>query len=182
MRSTFPSFLMIVVFMSSATAAWGQICGKASDANSLGPNVDLFVTDLDQAHHSQNPMPFRKEVLVQKDSNISLTCTASEPANSFPLRYYGTYLQPYLINWFVNSSLFEVSNCDETTAKIKTCTLSLINIRPRDQGKYLCQAVSQVGCTYDELYITVASRQRSLKKDGMQSRQGNVMTKFKVSN
>lgn len=102
-------------------------------------------------------MRFYKEVLVQKDSNITLTCTAKEPETSLPLWLFGTKLQPYMIKWYVNSSFFDVSNCDETAAKKKTCTLSLINIRPQDGGKYVCKAANQVRCTYDELNIRVTS-------------------------
>lgn len=124
---------------------------------SFGPIVDFYVTEHSQTPHPQNPVRLYKEVLVQKDSNITLTCTAKEPETSLPLWLFGTKLQPSMIKWYVNSSFFDVSNCDETAAKRKTCTLSLTNIRPQDCGKYVCKAANQVRCTYDELNITVAS-------------------------
>ena len=130
----------------------------------IGPIVDFYVTEHYQTPHPQNPVRFYKEVLVQKDSNITLTCSARQPEPSLPLWLFGTKLQPYMIQWFINSSFFKVSNCDETAAKKKTCTLSLINIGPQDRGKYVCKAANEVRCTYDELHITVASDKKLYHK------------------
>ena len=121
------------------------------------PAVQLYVTQLDHTTHPQNPMRFYHDVLVQTDSNITLTCTATEPEHGFPAWYYGTYLQPYMINWFVNTSFLPVSNCDELSDKVKACSLLLSNVRPRDSGKYFCQAANQVGCTFQELDLKVAN-------------------------
>ena len=117
--------------------------------------MKFYVTKHEHISHSPNPKHFYKDVLVQQGSNITLTCTAKEPEKKNPVWYYGTYLQPYLINWFVNSSLLEVPNCDEKSHKIKTCSLSLVEISPRDHGKYFCQAVNEVGCTFKELDLKV---------------------------
>ncbi|XP_029206369.1 uncharacterized protein LOC114970161 [Acropora millepora] len=169
MRFTSLLLYTFVVFLLRETVVWGQICGKASARESFGPIVDFYVTEHYQTPHLQNPVRFYKEVLVQKDSNITLTCTAKEPETSLPLWLFGTKLQPSMIKWYVNSSFFDVSNCDETAAKKKTCTLSLNNIRPQDCGKYVCKATNQVRCTYDELYITVASGQKLPNRDGISS-------------
>ena len=121
------------------------------------PAVEFYVTQLDHTSYPQHPTPFYNDVLVQTDSNITLTCTAKEPAHGYPEWYFGTDLQPYLINWFANSSLLLVPNCDRTSRKVKTCSLSLVKVSPRDQGKYFCQAANQMGCTFQELDLKVIS-------------------------
>lgn len=127
-------------------------------------------------------MRFYHDVLVQTDSNITLTCTATEPEHGFPAWYYGTYLQPYMINWFVNSSFLPVSNCDELPDKVKTCSLLLSNVRSRDSGKYFCQAANQVGCTFQELDLKVANGAKRMANRGgiLTARHGNVIKKMKL--
>ena len=116
--------------------------------------MEFYATKLGNISRSPNLRRFYKDVLVQQGSNITLTCTAREPEKN-PAWYYGTYLQPYRINWFVNSSVLKVSNCDKKSRKVKTCLLSLVKIRPRDHGKYFCQAANEVGCTFKELDLKV---------------------------
>ena len=126
--------------------------------------MEFYVTKLEHISHSQKPTRFYNDVLVQQGSNITLTCTAREPEKKNPALYYGTYLQPYLITWFVNSSLLEVSNCNKKSRKVKTCSLSLVKISPRDHGKYFCQAANEVGCTFKELDLKVAFGRSLFKK------------------
>ena len=121
--------------------------------------MELYATITDHTSHSTKPRRFYSDILVQTESNITITCTAKEPIQRYPPSYYhgyDSYLQPYVIDWFVNSSFFQVSNCDETPRKVKSCSFSLVKIRPRDHGKYFCQAANEAGCTFKELDLKVA--------------------------
>jgi len=181
MNTTFkvyPAIAMLAVILSCAMVSWCQICGKTAYGGS--PAVEFYATTLDRTSHTQNPTRFYNDVLVQTNSNITLSCIAKEPEHSYPAWYYGTYLQPYLINWFVNSSLLQVSNCDETSRKVKTCSLSLVKISARDHGRYICQAANQLGCTYQELDLKVTFGERkSTNNDGMKKKE-NIRRKIKL--
>ena len=99
---------------------------------------------------------FFHAVAVRSGSTVTLTCIAREPQKLQSSSE--TYLQPYMINWFVNySKLIQVSDCDSKPHKMKECSLSLVNIKPRDSGKYFCQAVNGFGCTYKQLRLKVAN-------------------------
>ena len=117
------------------------------------PQLAFYATKLREPSHPQDINRFFESVTVQRGSSITLTCTATEPLG-FPSSLE-PYLRPYVINWFVNSSMVEVSNCDDNPSKTKTCSLSLVNVKPRDDGKYFCQAANQLGCTYKQLLLKV---------------------------
>ena len=117
------------------------------------PQLAFYATKLREPSHPQDINRFFESVTVHRGSSITLTCTATEP-RGFPSSLE-PYLRPYVINWFVNSSMIEVSNCDDDPRKTKTCSLSLVNVKPRDDGKYFCQAANQLGCTYNQLHLKV---------------------------
>lgn len=113
----------------------------------------FYATKAGESSHPQDMKRFFDSVAVPRGSDITLTCTALEP-HGFPSSF-GPYLQPYIINWFVNSSMIKVSNCDDKPRKTKTCSLSMVSIKPRDNGRYFCQASNELGCTYKQLRLKV---------------------------
>lgn len=120
------------------------------------PPVEFYATKPEQPSHPQEMKRFFNAVAVRSGSTVTLTCTAKQP-QGLPSSF-GPYLQPYMINWFVNSSkLTQVSGCDSKPHKTKTCSLLLVNIKPRDNGKYFCQAANDLGCTYKQLRLTVTN-------------------------
>ena len=84
----------------------------------VSPTVELYVTQLGHQSHSKGPKRFGNRAVVRQGSNITLNCTAREPEHRYAAWYYRTYLQPYKINWFVNSSLLKVPNCDKNFRKV----------------------------------------------------------------
>lgn len=113
----------------------------------------FYATKTEEPSHPQDMKRFFKAVAVRSGSSVTLTCTAMAPQGF--LSSFGSYLQPYMINWFVNSSMIRVPNCDDKPHKMKTCSLTLFNIKPRDNGRYFCQAANGLGCTYKQLQLTV---------------------------
>ena len=102
----------------------------------------------DDNWHSENPQPY----LVEKGSDVTLTCTAKGP-RGYPNN------EPYEINWFFKSTYREMVTC--TIGKqslVKTCNLTLR--WPDVRGNYSCQAVSERGCTYKELELKVTGESR----------------------
>lgn len=165
----------IAIIASFARVSWCQTCGTKAYGGS--PSVDFYATKSAKTPRPQHMERFQNAVTVQPGSNITLVCTAMEPMG-FP-SYLRSYLQPYLIYWFVNSSLIRVPNCDKTPRKAKTCSLSLANIKPSDHGKYFCQAANELGCTYKHLQLSVTSGNRNQKKPGILNRGKIILNKFK---
>jgi len=122
------------------------------------PELEFYATKLGKLSHPQDTNRFFGSLSVRRGSNITLTCTAMVP-HGFAIRLE-PYLRPYAINWFVNSSTIQVSNCDEKPRKTKTCSLSLDNIKPRQNGRYFCQAANQLGCTYKQLHLKVTDGEK----------------------
>lgn len=122
------------------------------------PQLEFYATKLGEPSRPQDTNRFFNSVTVHRGSSITLTCTATEPLG-FPSRLE-PYLRPYVINWFVNSSTIQVSNCDEKPRKTKTCLLSLVNVKPRDNDKYFCQAANELGCTYKQLHLKVTDGEK----------------------
>ena len=111
------------------------------------PQVDFFATVHGDSSLSENPQRFYNDIPVQKDSNVTLTCTA-KASSSY---YYRSEM-----NWFVNSNVLKTPICtNETPSPNKTCILNLGKVQPDDSGRYFCQAVDGWGCTYKELNLTV---------------------------
>ena len=105
----------------------------------------------DDNWHSENPHPY----LVEKGSDVTLTCTAKGPRE-------GHSFQPYEINWFRNSSYLEMANCSNgKQSPVKTCNLTLR--WPDVRGNYSCQAVNGNGCTYKNLELKVAGESRLIQ-------------------
>ena len=101
--------------------------------------------------HSENPQPY----LVEKGSNVTLTCTAKGPRE-------GYIFQPNEINWYYNSTYRETANCTNgKRSPVKTCDLTLR--WPNVRGNYSCQAVNRFGCTYKELELKVAGESRLIQ-------------------
>ena len=100
--------------------------------------------------HSENPQPY----LVEKGSDVTLTCTAKGPGE-------GNKFQPYEINWFRKSTYLEMANCTYGKRRVKTCNLTLR--WPDVPGNYSCQAVNQQGCTNKELELKVAGESRLIQ-------------------
>lgn len=122
----------------------------------------FYATKPDNPSQPQDMKHFFNAVAVRPGSSVTLTCTAMEP-QGFPSSF-GPYLQPYMINWFVNSSMIRVSNCDGKPHKMKTCSLSLVNINPRDNGRYFCQAANEMGCTYKQLQLSVTNGKHNIQR------------------
>ena len=116
--------------------------------------MEFYATKLGEPSHPQDTNRFFKSVTVHRGSSVTLTCSATEPLD-FPSSLE-PYLRPYVITWFVNSSMIQVSNCGDKPQKTKTCSLPLVNIKPRDNGNYFCQAANKIGCTYKQLHLKVA--------------------------
>ena len=121
------------------------------------PQVDFFATVHGDSSLSENPQRFYNDIPVQKDSNVTLTCTAKGPketpgsASSVYSYYY-----PKEMNWFVNSNSLKMPTCTyEKPSPNKTCILNLGKVQSDDRGSYFCQAVSHEGCTYKELNLIV---------------------------
>ena len=118
------------------------------------PQVDFFTTVHGDSSLSENPQRSYNDILVQKDSNVTLTCTAKGPKET-PV-WASPYYYPSEMNWFVNSKYQEMPNCTyEKPSPSKTCILNLGKVQPDDSGRYFCQAVNRGGCTYKELNLTV---------------------------
>ena len=101
-------------------------------------------TTHDDNWHSENPQPY----LVEKGSDVTLTCTAKGPGKGYSF-------QPYEINWFGNSTYLEMANCTNgKPSPVKTCNLTLR--WPHIRGSYACHAFNRKGCTYKELELKVA--------------------------
>ena len=115
--------------------------------------MDFFATVHGDSSLSERPQRFYNDTLVQKDSNVTLTCTAKGPKEQASHPYY----YPSEMNWFVNSTkLLKMSNCtDKKLSPNKTCILNLGKVQPDDRGRYFCQAFNRGGCTYKELNLTV---------------------------
>ena len=105
----------------------------------------------DDNWHSENPQPY----LVEKGSNVTLTCTAKGTSA-------GYQYQPYDMNLFFNSAHLEMANCiNGKRSPVKTCNLTLR--WPDVRGNYTCQAASDMGCTYKELELKVAGESRLIQ-------------------
>ena len=117
--------------------------------------MDFFATVHGDSSLSENPQRFYNDILVQKDSNLTLTCTAKGPKE--PSVWASShYYYPYEMNWFVNSKYQEMPICTyEKPSPSKTCILNLGKVQPDDSGSYFCQAVNRGGCTYKELNLSV---------------------------
>ena len=118
--------------------------------------MDFFATVHDDSSLSENPQRFYNDILVQKDSNVALTCTAKGPKE--PSVWASShYFYLYEMNWFVNSTYLEMPDCTckKPYQPNKTCILNLGKVQPDDSGRYFCQAVNRGGCTYKELNLIV---------------------------
>ena len=105
----------------------------------------------DDNWHSENPQSY----LVEKGSDVTLTCTAKGPEKGY--RY-----QPYEINWFRNSIYLKMAHCTNgKQSPVKTCNLTLR--WPHIRGNYSCQASNRMGCTYKELELKVAGESRLIQ-------------------
>ena len=101
----------------------------------------------DDNRHSENPQPY----LVEKGSNVTLTCTAE-----------GKKYLPHEITWFFNSAHLETADCaNEKPSPVKTCNLTLR--WPHVRGNYTCKALNGMGCTYKELELKVAGESRLIQ-------------------
>ena len=115
------------------------------------PEVRIFSTMHDDNLDSENPQPY----LVEKGTNVTLTCTAKGPFASY-------YFQPYEINWFGNASYLEMAHCTNgKRSPVKTCNLTLW--WPDVRGNYACQATNSIGCTYKQLELKVAGESRLIQ-------------------
>ena len=103
----------------------------------------------DDNWHSENPHPY----LVEKGSDVTLTCTAKGP------RGYRND-DPYEIKWFVNLTLLAVCSLGKQSPG-KTCNLTLR--WPDVRGNYSCQAVNGNGCTYKKLELKVPCESRLIQ-------------------
>ncbi|CAH3161088.1 unnamed protein product, partial [Porites evermanni] len=89
--------------------------------------------------NSENPQPY----LMEKGSDVTLTCTAS--------------FEAYRMRWFVNDTLLENDSCTNGEQNpVKTCNLTLRRLDVG--GKYTCQAAKSGirECTFKELELKVA--------------------------
>ena len=94
--------------------------------------------------HSENPQLY----LVEKGSDVTLTCTANGPREGYKF-------QPNEIGWLGNLGPLEMANCtDRNPSPVKTCNLTLR--WPDVRGNYSCQAANREGCTYKKLELKVA--------------------------
>ena len=89
--------------------------------------------------NSENPQPY----LVEKGSNVTLTCTAS--------------FEAYRMRWYVNGNTLK-EQC--TKSPVKTCNLTLRRLDVG--GKYTCQAAKSGihRCTFKEVELKVAGESR----------------------
>ena len=117
--------------------------------------MDFFATVHGDSSLSESPQRFYNDTLVQKDSSVTLTCTAKGPKEPSVWESH-PYYYPYEMNWFVNSTSLKMPNCTyEKPSPNKTCILNLDKVQPDDRGRYFCQVFNQGGCTYKELNLTV---------------------------
>ena len=117
--------------------------------------MDFFATVHGESSLSENLQRLPKDIRLEKDSNVTLTCTAKGPKEPSVLKS-SNYYYPHEMNWFVDSTYREMPNCTyEKPSPNKTCTLNLDKVQPGDRGRYSCQAVSLEGCTYKELNLIV---------------------------
>ena len=112
--------------------------------------MDFFATVHGNSSLSENPQRFYNYLLVQKDSNVTLTCTAKGPGRASSHDLY-----PHEMNWFVNSTHLEMPNCTykKPYPPNKTCILNLGKVQPDERRSYFCQAINGEGCTYKELNL-----------------------------
>ena len=117
--------------------------------------MDFFATVHGDSSLSENPHRFYNDILVQKDSNVTLTCTAKGPKEP-PVWPSSHYYYPHEMYWFINSKPSKLPICtNETHSPNETCILNLGKVQPDDRGRYFCQAVNRGGCTYKELNLIV---------------------------
>ena len=117
--------------------------------------MDFFATVHGDSSLSENPQRFYNDILVQKDSNVTLTCVAKGPKEPSARASSHSYY-PYEMNWFVNSTYLKVPFCTyEKPSPNKTCVLNLGKVQPDERRSYFCQAVNRGGCTYKELNLIV---------------------------
>ena len=96
--------------------------------------------------NSENPQPY----LMEKGSDVTLTCTAS--------------FEAYRMRWFVNDTLLENDSCTNGEQNpVKTCNLTLRRLDVG--GKYTCQAAKSGirECTFKELELKVAGESRLIQ-------------------
>ena len=112
-----------------------------------GPlEVRVSSTMHDDNLHSENPQPY----LVEKGSNVTLTCTAKGPR------------KPDEMLWYNNSTYLETADCrDGTQSSVETCNLILR--WPDVGGKYACLAVSRKECAFTVLELKVAGESRFIQ-------------------
>ena len=112
-----------------------------------GPlEVRVSSTMHDDNLHSENPQPY----LVEKGSNVTLTCTAKGPR------------KPYEMDWYKNSTYLETADCtDGTQSSVETCNLILR--WPDVGGKYACLAASREECAFTVLELKVAGESRVIQ-------------------
>ena len=105
----------------------------------------------DDNWHSENPQHY----LVEKGSDVTLTCTAKGPRE-------GYRFQPYEISWYNNSANQEIRNCTKgKQSQVKTCNLTLR--WPDVRGNYSCLAANRNGCTSKKLELKVAGELRLIQ-------------------
>ena len=108
--------------------------------------VRVSSTIHDDNLHSENPQPY----LVEKGSNVTLTCTAKGPR------------KPYEMNWYNNSKYLEKADCTNgTQSSVETCNLTLQ--WPDVGGKYACRAVRGKECAFTVLELKVAGESRLIQ-------------------
>ena len=119
--------------------------------------MDFFATVHGDSSLSENPQRFYNYILVQKDSNVTLTCTATGPKETPVRAIESSHLYyPYEMNWYVNSTYLEMPNCTyEKPSPNKTCILNLDKVQSDHRGTYFCQAVNIGGCVSKELNLIV---------------------------
>ena len=114
--------------------------------------MDFFAPVHGDSSLSESPQRFYNDILVQKDSNVTLTCTAKGPKEGASSHHD----YPYKMDWFVNLTYLEMPNCTyENPTPNKTCILNLVKVQPDDFRRYDCQAYNQWGCTYKKVNLIV---------------------------
>ncbi|XP_058965802.2 uncharacterized protein [Pocillopora verrucosa] len=180
MKVAYASYSVIVavaIIASLGRPIWCQTCG--TEAYGGSPSVDFYVTTPDKSPHTPEMKHLDKAVTVQLGSNVTLVCTAKMPLGFPP--YLRSYLEPNLIKLFVNYSFIREFNCDKKPRRVKTCSLSLVNAKPGDKGKYFCQAVNELGCTYKQLKVAITGGEQEGQEPGIRQGRKNILSKFKRS-
>ncbi|PFX32451.1 uncharacterized protein LOC111320800 isoform X2 [Stylophora pistillata] len=178
MKVAYKSYSVVVavaIIASFGRPAWCQSCG--TEAYGGSPSVDFYATTPEKLPHTPDMMGIDKAVSVLPGSNVTLVCTAKMPLGFPP--YLRSYLEPNLIKLFVNYSFIREFNCDKKPRIVKTCSLSLVNVKPGDKGKYFCQAVNELGCTYKQLKVAVTSGEREGQMLDILHRRKNISSKIK---